>query len=97
MTFHNSLAEEETEQIDTYPSCQLSSPSAATYISPEELSSLLNESQRIEDHFSQFALDAPVLCSEAPSMDINDLLAPLIDSVDDDDIFHDMMDAYTTL
>ena len=97
MTFLNSIAEEETEQIVTYPSCQLSLPSAATYVSPEELSSLLNESQRIEDLFSRFTVDEPVLCSEAPSMDINDLLAPLIDSVDDDDIFHDMMDAYTTL
>ena len=97
MTFHNSLAEEETEQIVTYPSCQRSLPSAATYVSPEELSSLLNESQRIGDLFSQLTVDEPILCSEAPSMDINDLLAPLIDSVDDDDIFHDMMDAYTTL
>ena len=91
------MAEEETEQVVTYPYCQLSSPSAATYISAEELSSLLCESQRIEDLFSQFAVDAHVLCSEAPPVELDDLLAPLIDPVDDDDIFHDMMDAYTTL
>ena len=97
MVFLNSLAEEETEQIGTCHSSQLPSLSTTTYISPEELSSLLSESQRIEDLFSRFTVDAPVLCSEAPSMDINDLLAPLIDPVDDDDIFHDMMDAYTTL
>ena len=97
MTFLNSIAEEETEQIVTYPSCQRSLPSAATYVSPEQLSSLLNESQRIEDLFSSYTVDEPVLCSEAPAMDINDLLAPLIDPVDDDDIFHDMIDAYTNL
>ena len=68
-----------------------------TYISPEELSSLLSESQRIEDLFSQFTIDDPILCSEAPSMDINDILSPLLESVADDDVFHDMMDAYTTL
>ena len=97
MTFLNSIAEEETEQIVTYPSCQRSLPSAATYVSPEELSSLLNESQRIEDLFSQFTVDEPILCSEAPPVELDDLLAPLIDPVDDDDIFHDMMDTYTTL
>ena len=97
MTFLNSIAEEETEQIVIYPSCQLSLPSAATYISAEELSSLLGESQRIEDLFSQLTVDEPILCSEAPPVELDDLLAPLIDSVDDDDIFHDMMDAYTTL
>ena len=97
MTFLNSLAEEETEQTGYCHSSQLPSLSTTTYISPEELSSLLGESQRIEDLFSQFAVDAHVLCSEAPPVELDDLLAPLIDPVDDDDIFHDMMDAYTTL
>ena len=51
----------------------------------------------IDDLFSQFTVDEPILCSDAPSMDINDILSPLLESVADDDVFHDMMDAYTTL
>ena len=89
-------AEEIIEPSFTIPP-ESSAQTITTCISVDELSSASNDACNFEDLLSRLATDESVLCASPRLVELESVTSSDPKVVDDEDVFHTMIDKYTHL